>query len=184
MRLLMCLAEHVGEVVSIDYLLEQVWAGVISHTGFRLSGHHLAATPPGRRPQAAHLHRDVPRLGYRLVASVNPWVDPPLNPPPAAERAMHRGSPWTLIAGGVAIAVILAFAFLAYGKFGGALRTPGAVSQAVPAQPSIAVLPFLDLTNRVDGPGIFCRRDDRGTHRPAQRGPGPAGAAADILFLF
>jgi DNA-binding winged helix-turn-helix (wHTH) protein len=29
MRLLLCLAEHAGEVVSIDDLLEQVWTGVI-----------------------------------------------------------------------------------------------------------------------------------------------------------
>jgi DNA-binding winged helix-turn-helix (wHTH) protein len=29
MRLLLCLAEHAGEVVSIDDLLNQVWSGVI-----------------------------------------------------------------------------------------------------------------------------------------------------------
>ena len=29
MRLLLCLAEHAGDVVSIDELLEEVWAGVI-----------------------------------------------------------------------------------------------------------------------------------------------------------
>jgi transcriptional activator of cad operon len=29
MRLLVCLAERAGEVVSIDELLDQVWAGVI-----------------------------------------------------------------------------------------------------------------------------------------------------------
>ena len=28
MRLLLCLAEHAGEVVSIDDLLDQVWSGV------------------------------------------------------------------------------------------------------------------------------------------------------------
>ncbi len=29
MRLLLCLAEHAGEVVSIDDLLNQVWSGVV-----------------------------------------------------------------------------------------------------------------------------------------------------------
>ena len=146
MRLLMCLAEHVGEVVSIDYLLEQVWAGVIVTPDSVYQAITSLRRLLGDDPKQPIYIATVPRLGYRLVASVNPWVDPPLNPPPAAERAMHRGSPWTLIAGGVAIAVILAFAFLAYGKFGGTAH-PGAVSQAVPAQPSIAVLPFLDLTS-------------------------------------
>jgi DNA-binding winged helix-turn-helix (wHTH) protein len=47
MRLLLCLAEHAGEVVSIDDLLNQVWSGVI-----------VAPPSTRRRLQAAHLHRD------------------------------------------------------------------------------------------------------------------------------
>jgi len=47
MRLLLCLAEHAGEVVSIDDLLNQVWSGVI-----------VAPPSTRRRLQAALLRRD------------------------------------------------------------------------------------------------------------------------------
>src|SRR5579859_4654818 len=67
MRLLLYLAEHGGEVVSIDDLLEHVWSGVI-------------VTPDSVYQAVASLRRllgddprqpaTVPRLGYRLVAKV------------------------------------------------------------------------------------------------------------------
>ena len=58
MRLLLCLAEHAGEVVSIDDLLNQVWSGVIVSSGLRLPGCGIAPPSARRRPQAAHVHRD------------------------------------------------------------------------------------------------------------------------------
>src|SRR5271169_6493232 len=74
MRLLLCLAEHAGEVVSIDDLLNQVWSGVI-------------VTPDSVYQAVASLRRllgddskqptyiaTVPRLGYRIVATVSPWA--------------------------------------------------------------------------------------------------------------
>src|ERR1700733_5476044 len=70
MRLLLCLAEHAGGVVSIDELLNQVWSGVI-------------VTPDSVYQAVASLRRllgddakepayiaTVPRLGYRMVAKV------------------------------------------------------------------------------------------------------------------
>src|SRR5258708_25545613 len=73
MRLLLCLAEHAGDVVSIDDLLNQVWAGV-------------AVTPDSVYQAVASLRRQlgddskqptyiatVPRLRYRIVAKVSPW---------------------------------------------------------------------------------------------------------------
>ncbi|HEX4969731.1 MAG TPA: transcriptional regulator, partial [Steroidobacteraceae bacterium] len=66
MRLLLCLAERPGEVVSIDTLLSQVWSGVV-------------VTPDSVYQAVAGLRRllgddakqpayivTVPRLGYRL----------------------------------------------------------------------------------------------------------------------
>src|SRR5713226_3804373 len=77
MRLLVCLAERAGEVVSIDDLLDQVWSGVV-------------VTPDSVYQAVASLRRllgddarqpeyiaTVPRLGYRMVAPVSPWVDDP-----------------------------------------------------------------------------------------------------------
>jgi TolB-like protein/DNA-binding winged helix-turn-helix (wHTH) protein len=87
MRLLLCLAQRAGEVVSIDDLLDEVWSGVI-------------VTPDSVYQAVASLRRllgddarqpayiaTVPRLGYRLVATVSPWVDEsiaPNAPSPAA----------------------------------------------------------------------------------------------------
>jgi transcriptional activator of cad operon len=81
---------------------------------------------------------------------VSPWVDLPLNAPPTPEGTagvMHRASKnWTPLAAGVGIPLLLALAFFAFGRFGG--TTPStAAPDAVPAQTSIAVLPFLDLTS-------------------------------------
>src|SRR4051812_46842538 len=66
MRLLLCLAQHAGQVVSIDQLLDQVWSDVI-------------VTPDSVYQAVASLRRmlgddarqpayiaTVPRLGYRM----------------------------------------------------------------------------------------------------------------------
>src|ERR1700730_8292449 len=94
MRLLLCLAERAGEVVSIDDLLDQVWSGVI-------------VTPDSVYQAVASLRRQlgddakqpeyiatVPRLGYRMVAPVSPWVDDPRLEPavvPADSAGPLRG---------------------------------------------------------------------------------------------
>ena len=88
MRLLLCLAESPGEVVSIDTLLSQVWSGVV-------------VTPDSVYQAVAALRRllgddakqpayivTVPRLGYRLVAPVESQVDAPPGARPA--RASSR----------------------------------------------------------------------------------------------
>ena len=48
MRLLLCLAEHAGEVVSIDDLLSQVWSDVNRQSGFGLPSGDFAAASAGR----------------------------------------------------------------------------------------------------------------------------------------
>src|SRR5438094_584450 len=76
MRLLLHPADHAGEVVSIDELLEQIWQGVI-------------VTPDSVYQAIASLRRllgddsrqpayiaTVPRLGYKLVAKVDRCADP------------------------------------------------------------------------------------------------------------
>src|SRR5215216_6743436 len=87
MRLLLCLAETPGEVVSIDALLNQVWSGVV-------------VTPDSVYQAIAALRRllgddakqpayivTVPRLGYRLVAPVESLLDAP-----SAPRRVKAGS--------------------------------------------------------------------------------------------
>jgi transcriptional activator of cad operon len=165
MRLLMCLAEHAGEVVSIDDLLDHAWAGVnvSSDSVYQAvaSLRHLLGDDPKKPAYIA----TVPRLGYRMVATVGPWANgsiapsgfsPPsdIEPPPASIDAPP--SPRRLRAGlmGAAVAtlsVALAVAFLIHGRV--ATNDPSAsASPAATPQPrnAIAVLPFLDLTDEMN----------------------------------
>jgi transcriptional activator of cad operon len=144
MRLLVRLAEHAGEVVSIDDLLEHVWTGVV-------------VTPDSVYQAVTSLRRllgddskhptyiaTVPRLGYRMVASVAPWVGETVSPAAdaaGARRAPRRGS---LRAAGAGLTLAFILAILIYGRFGSGMRA----STAQEAQITVAVLPFLDLTSQ------------------------------------
>lgn len=149
MRLLICLAEHAGQVVSIDDLIGQVWAGVIVTPDSVYQAITSLRRLLGDDPRQPRYIATVPRLGYRMVAGVSPWVDQPLISPPVPEAlsgAQQRPKKWPLLVVGVAFPLILAVAFLVYGRFGGAPHS-SATPDAVRAQTSIAVLPFLDLTS-------------------------------------
>jgi len=173
MRLLVCLAEHAGEVVSIDDLLNQVWSEV---TVSPYSVYKAVASLRrllGDDPRQPAYIETVPRLGYRMVAAVSPWADrpkgdrsiadrpiadqavaqtgsSPKDPTSGAKDAREMGHPdlfratfmWTA---GAVLLFCLAFAFQYRGQVANHNRSP---STAIAAQPekSIAVLPFLDLT--------------------------------------
>lgn len=148
MRLLLCLAEHAGEVVSIDDLLDQVWSGVV-------------VTPDSVYQAVAALRRllgddakqpayiaTVPRLGYRMVAAVRAWDDQPGTPMDALPAAPAPGKRYrysALLAGGAALCLIAAAAFLFQSKAG---KESHAAAMAATPQKSVAVLPFLDLTTQ------------------------------------
>jgi transcriptional activator of cad operon len=150
MRLLLCLAEHAGEVVSIDELLRQVWADVnVSPDSVYQAVTSLRRSLGDDPKQPAYI-ATVPRLGYRMVAKVGPW-DPSDRKSPIARTENARemghlglfssaGFIWT--AGVVLLLALVAFAVF---QFRGRANNP---SSAVAAQSekSIAVLPFLDLT--------------------------------------
>jgi transcriptional activator of cad operon len=80
MRLL-DLAEHVGEVVSIDYLLDHVWnrVAVTSDSVYQavISLRRILGDDPKQLTYVA----TVPRFGYRMVATVAPWEDPTIVAP-------------------------------------------------------------------------------------------------------
>jgi TolB-like protein/DNA-binding winged helix-turn-helix (wHTH) protein len=151
MRLLLCLAEHAGQVVSIDELLEQVWSGVIVTQDSVYQAVTSLRRLLGDDAKLPTYIATVPRLGYRMVANVGPWVEQPANSPPAgsgqsAPPAPTPGKNWTPLIAGAAIPVILAVTFLVYGKIGSTAH-PSAAREAAPMQLSVAVLPFLDLTS-------------------------------------
>lgn len=143
MRLLLCLAENPGEVVSIDALLNQVWSGVV-------------VTPDSVYQAVAALRRllgddakqpayivTVPRLGYRLVAPVEAQVDVPPALPPA-----RAGSRIYVV---LALGILLVVGSLTYYLIAdrGAATTQAA-ADAMASPKTIAVLPFLDLTDSMN----------------------------------
>jgi TolB-like protein/DNA-binding winged helix-turn-helix (wHTH) protein len=139
MRLLLCLAETPGEVVSIDALLNQVWSGVV-------------VTPDSVYQAVAALRRllgddakqpayivTVPRLGYRLVAPVESLADAPSAPRPA--RTPSRM--YVVLVLGILIVVGL----LTYYSITSRDAANQAAANAAASPKAIAVLPFLDLTD-------------------------------------
>jgi transcriptional activator of cad operon len=147
MRLLLCLADRAGEVVSIDDLLEQVWAGVIVTPDSVYQAITSLRRLLGDDPKRPAYIATVPRLGYRMVAMVSPWVEPPMISP-AAEGGADSGtdSPknWALLGAGAALAVVAVLTLLVYGRIGNHVH-----AASTPDAPlvRIAVLPFLDLTS-------------------------------------
>src|SRR3979411_328380 len=74
MRLLLCLAQHAGEVVSIDDLLDQVWPDVTVAPESVYQAVTSLRRLLGDDPKQPAYIETVPRLGYKLVAAVSPWL--------------------------------------------------------------------------------------------------------------
>lgn len=152
MRLLLCLAEHSGEVVSIDALLNQVWAGVVVTPDSVYQAIASLRRQLGDDPKQPRYIATVPRLGYRMVAEVTPYADSPTlagSPPLPVATApanpavaglsgakSHRRT-WIVVTG--VICTTLAILAIAHWT-----RERGATG----VQATIAVLPFLDLTTQ------------------------------------
>jgi TolB-like protein/DNA-binding winged helix-turn-helix (wHTH) protein len=155
MRLLECLAEHAGETVSIDELLNRVWPEVTVSPDSVYQAVATLRRTLGDDPKNPVYIATVPRLGYRLVAPVSPWekeaadvtMPEAISAGPAAQAAAHdstgRRPRWGLLwAGCGVILVLLLGGFALRGRI--ANRRP----ILAPAQgaKAVAVLPFLDLT--------------------------------------
>src|SRR6516162_7860113 len=78
MRLLMCLVESAGNVVSIERLLSEVWAGVVvGSASVYQAVSQLRKILGDTDPDPTYIVT-VPRKGYRLIAAVRPIAPPPL----------------------------------------------------------------------------------------------------------
>jgi DNA-binding winged helix-turn-helix (wHTH) protein/TolB-like protein len=131
LRLLQELAEHPGEVVSIDQLLDRVWAGVIVTPDSVYQAVAALRRLLGDDPKRPRYIATVPRLGYRLVA--------PVSPAPGGLVSRRRRIPlWVnlWIVGALVTstsAVVLTQVFV----------------HAAAKRP-VGVMPFLDLTDGMD----------------------------------
>lgn len=188
MRLLLCLAEHAGEVVSIDDLLDQVWSDVTVTPDSVYQAVTSLRRLLGDDPKQPTYIATVPRLGYRMVATVSPWPDQSVaqtgaltnvhtsaqanaqtgaltsssraadskyptpatsDAPDAPKKSGPRLRAGLRLAVGAALCLALVVAFLFYSKLA---NNNHSASPAIAPQPqkSIAVLPFLDLTEEMN----------------------------------
>ena len=157
MRLLLCLAEHAGEVVSIDDLRDQVWSGVIVTPDSVYQAVASLRRILGDDPKNPTYIATVPRLGYRMVAEVSEWRTP---------SSAHA----TLAARGtVAAAVVIAMIAIVFSLRGNASDTR-----------SIAVMPIADLTDEMSHPefadGMTEELIDKLSKVPGLRVPGPTSS--------
>jgi TolB-like protein/DNA-binding winged helix-turn-helix (wHTH) protein len=153
LRLLMCFAEHAGEVLSIDELLDQVWPKVVVTPDSVYQAITSLRRLLGDDPRQPTYIATVPRLGYRMIAPVSPWTDQPNASPNVAPTSTgaspartildarpaqaSRLLPWWVI--GALVCIALTAALLIYNRPTAPATTP---------QKSVAVLPFLDLTTQ------------------------------------
>lgn len=176
MRLLLCLAENAGEVVSVDDLLSQVWPGVIVTSDSVYQAVTSLRRLLGDDPKQPSYIATVPRLGYRMIATVTSCPDsradePALpTPAPAATRAAMEETPglpsdsrsetgarppaWQrtmriLLAAG-ALLFVAWLVFYLFGRHHSSPQLTDASANAVRNPRSIAVLPFLDLTDKMN----------------------------------
>jgi len=185
MLLLQYLAEHAGEIVSVEELLDHVWPGVT------VSSDSVYQAVASQRRQLGDDSRQptyiatVPRLGYRLVARVTRIEDSsgPAEVPGPTQAAsgvetLEIRAKW--VAGAV---VLVGLAIVASWSVLVRNRTTGNPSSSVLAsanQRSIAVLPFLDLTDGMKeeefADGITEELIDRLSKIPDFRVPAPTAS--------
>jgi transcriptional activator of cad operon len=176
MRLLVCLAERPGEVVSIEELLDKAWSGVTVSSDSVYQAVASLRRLLGDDPKQPTYIATVPRLGYRMLAPVSAWTDGPNNetastssaaPPiltgsePVSRREPsilpNSGAPYSPGARGadrrsaliwvIGGAISVVLALAFLHYRGISLRNRAAQAfLTAQAQRAVAVLPFLDLT--------------------------------------
>ena len=145
MRLLQCLAEHAGETVSIDDLLSNVWPEVTVSSDSVYQAVATLRRLLGDDPKHPGYIATVPRLGYRMVAAVSPWSASSSQANAAASPPRRPGiRPRLIWAATTAVLLLGAASLVRHYRFAGH-RQSSAITAARP-QRSVAVLPFLDLT--------------------------------------
>jgi transcriptional activator of cad operon len=206
MRLLLCLAQHAGEVVSIEELLNQVWSGVIVSQDSVYQAVASLRRLLGDDPRQPTYIATVPRLGYRMLAPVHPWTDDSVGgishgasaarapadssprssaasiSPTAADTQTKNNLVWRspiVWAVGAALCLVLALALLPHNRGGNSNRAAQALQAAQPRE-SIAVLPFLDLTEGMKeeefADGLSEEITDKLSKIPGFRVPAPSAS--------
>ena len=187
MRLLVYLAERAGQVVGVEDLLNEIWAGVIVTPDSVYQAVAALRRTLGDNSKDPKYIATLPRRGYRLVAKVTPWSEAAVTLPSAPKPASPQETVATTAMPPIARApslirwnrVLLFVGFLLLvGYFvldktwHSRHRTPAAplIADApteISGRRSIAVLPFVDMSEKAR-PRVFRRWHGRGD-------PGSAG---------
>ena len=152
MRLLVCLAERAGQVVSIDELLSEVWAGIIVTPDSVYQAIATLRRQLGDDPKQPTYIATVPRLGYRLIAPVEA-LETKLPITARAEPVLLARAPGITWASKYSPLLVAMIVLASAGMASWWLiqrASPPRVAAAASAKPharSVAVLPFLDLTD-------------------------------------
>ena len=169
MHLLVYLAERAGQVVGVEDLLNEVWAGVIVTPDSVYQGIAALRRTLGDNSKNPKYIATLPRRGYRLVAKVTPWSEaaatlpsapqPTSSPETVAMTAILplARSPslirWNLILVSVGISLLIGY-FVLEKTWHSRPLTPAAPLSAAPptaiSDKSIAVLPFTDMSEGKD----------------------------------
>jgi TolB-like protein/DNA-binding winged helix-turn-helix (wHTH) protein/Flp pilus assembly protein TadD len=175
MRVLVCLAERAGQVVSVEQLLDAVWKDVVvtpDSVYQAVAGLRRALGDDTKEP--AYI-TNVLRRGYRLIAPVGPWIAPPLigpNPGRAVQPDLAAAPPmtappmtapgwpmvhrlswrWGLVLLTTVGALLAGGYWLAHRWVGVGAHGANASGAQVPeaGTASVGVLPFLDLSDTKD----------------------------------
>jgi transcriptional activator of cad operon len=168
MRLLVCLAGRAGQVVSVEQLLDEVWKDVVVTPNSVYHAVGELRRSLGDDPKEPSYIANVLRRGYRLLAPVAPWVDAPTelaaDPPaitstattaPAAGAATPSPLRRFGIAASVALVAMLVLGYFVVDKLWlskatRAVEYTRAPASTVVSNRSIAVLPFVDMSERKD----------------------------------
>jgi TolB-like protein/DNA-binding winged helix-turn-helix (wHTH) protein len=153
MRLLLCLAEHAGDVMSVDHLRDAVW-----HDSVVTNESVYQAVMGLRRvlkddPKNPTYIANVMRRGYRLVAPVISTATSPApfeapSPPDAPQSAKwFLWVPRTLLL--LALALVAMSSIVVWKKWRAAIQERASSTVAV-QDTSVAVLPFRDLSEKKD----------------------------------
>jgi transcriptional activator of cad operon len=154
MRLLLCLADAAGEVVSVDRLLNEVWSGVIvGSASVYQAVSQLRKLLGDVDPEPTYI-ANVPRKGYRLIAPVTRLdttnetaVAAALPSADSTPRPVPRRTKVLLLLGGALLIALTVVGAMIWNKT--------SAGRLLSTANSIVVLPFIDMTaEKSDQP--FC----------------------------
>jgi TolB-like protein/DNA-binding winged helix-turn-helix (wHTH) protein len=159
---LVYLVERPGQLVAKKELIEALWPHVIVEEGNLSQTIHTLRKVLGEKPGEHRYIATVPGRGYRFVADVRIRAEPPtaeavptvntaveaaptIRAVGAADLAPTHRPQWTPMAVALSVVLLIVVAVLAWRG-----RDLPVAEPAVPARPSIAVLPFVDMSPEQD----------------------------------